>query len=60
MGTFSATPSTAATLSDASPPRPSLTPPTPSPDSSQHLPPPQDATHFISFKGKKKYIYLSI
>lgn len=33
--------------------------PTPSPDSSQRLPPPQDATHFISFKGKKNtYIYL--
>lgn len=32
-------------------------PPTPSPDSSQRLPPPQDATHFISFKGKI-YIYL--
>lgn len=33
--------------------------PTPSPDSSQRLPPPQDATHFISCKGKKNtYIYL--
>lgn len=32
--------------------------PTPSPDSSQRLPPPQDATHFISFKGKNTYIYL--
>lgn len=50
MGTFSATPSTAVTLSDSSPPFLPLSYP-PSPNSSQRLPPPQDVTHFISFRG---------
>lgn len=45
-------------LSDASPPHPPPPNPTPSPNSSQCLPPPQDVTHFISFKGKNTYIYL--